>query len=85
MLKAKTVETMSTIEKVCPLACFDIMTHLVVHLVKEFKLCGLVHTRWMFPMERYMKALKGYIRNMAQLEGNMVMGYSSEEKLGFYT
>jgi hypothetical protein len=65
VLKAKTAETMSTTEKVCPLACFDIMTHLVVRLVKELELCGLVHTRWMYPMERYIKTLKGYVRNMA--------------------
>jgi len=64
-LNAKIAETMSTIEKVCPLACFDIMTHLVVHIVKELELCGSIHTRWMYPMERYIKTLKGYVRNMA--------------------
>jgi hypothetical protein len=32
-----------------------------------------------------MKALKGYVRNMARPEGNMVIGYSIQEALGFYT
>ncbi len=30
-----------------------------------------------------MKALKGYVRNTMQLDGNMAIGYSIEEALGF--
>jgi hypothetical protein len=75
---------MLTLEKVFPLACFDIMTHLVIHLVEELDIYGPIHTRWMYPMERYMKALKWFVRNMARLEGNMGMSYSIEEALGFY-
>ncbi len=85
VLKVKVVETMLTLEKVFPLACFDIMTHLVIHLVEELDICGLVHTRWMYRMERYMKALKGFVQNIAHPEGNMAMGYSIEEALSFYT
>jgi hypothetical protein len=65
MLKLECATTIFTLEKVLPLACFDVMTHLVVHLVEELDICGLVQTRWMYPMERYMKALKGFVRNMA--------------------
>ncbi len=65
MLKLKCVETIFTLEKVFPPACFDVMTHLVMHLVEEFDLCGSVQTRWMYRMEKYMKALKGFVRNMA--------------------
>ncbi len=68
VLGVEVVETMSTMEKVFPPPCFDIMTHLVFHLVEKFDICGPVHTRWMYPMERYMKALKGYVKNMARLE-----------------
>jgi hypothetical protein len=73
---------MSTLEKVFTLSCFDIMTHLVIHLVEELDICGPVHTGWMYPMERYMKALKRFVRNMAHLKGSMGMGYSIEEALG---
>jgi hypothetical protein len=52
-------------KKIIALAYFDVMTHLVVHIVEELDMCGPVHTRWMWPMVRYMKALKGYIRNQA--------------------
>jgi hypothetical protein len=85
MLREEVVETMSTIEKVFPLATFDVMTQLVVHIVGELDLCGPVQTRWMYPIERYMKALKGYVRIMARLEGSMANGYSIEEALGFCT
>jgi hypothetical protein len=59
------------------------MTHLIIHLVEELDLCGPVHTRWMYPIERYMKALKGYVRNMARPEGSMTTWYTIEEALGF--
>jgi hypothetical protein len=64
---------------------FDIMTHLSYHLVDELDLCGLVTARWMYPVERYMKTLKGYVWNMARLEASMVEGYLKEECLGFVT
>jgi hypothetical protein len=35
----------------------------------------------MYPMERYMKTLKGYVQNMAWLKGNMAIGYAIEEAL----
>ncbi len=34
-------------------------------------------------MERYMKALKGYVRNVAQPKGRMAIGYAIEEALDF--
>ncbi len=83
VLRVKVVEIMSMLEKVFPPTCFDVMTHLVVHLVEELDLCGPIHTRWMHPMERYMKALKWYVKNVAQLEGSMATSYAIEEALGF--
>jgi len=41
---------------------FDIMSHLVIHLVEEVEICGPVHIRWMYPIKRYLKTLKGYVR-----------------------
>jgi hypothetical protein len=45
VLKVEVAKTMSTLEKVFPLACFDVMTHLIVHLVEELDLCGPIHTQ----------------------------------------
>jgi len=68
---------------VIPPTCFDVMTHLIIHLVEELDLCGPVHTRWMYPIERYMKAVKGYTRNMTRPEGSMTTWYTIGEALGF--
>jgi hypothetical protein len=43
------------LEKEFPPTFFDIMTHLVLHVVDELDICGLVHNRWMYPIERMMK------------------------------
>ncbi len=65
---------------------FNIATHLLYHLADELDLCGLVGTRWMYPIERYMRNLKIYVPNMARLEGySMAKRYIRDEKLGFIT
>jgi len=59
--------------------------HLTVHLVEELFICGPVRTRWMYPYERYFKGLKGFVQNLAKLEGSIAQGYQMEEALGFVT
>jgi len=82
-LRVKVVETMAMLEKLFPLVCFDVMTHLVVLLVEELDLCGPIHLRWMYSMERYMQALKGFVRNDGRLKGSMATRYVIKEALGF--
>lgn len=76
-------ETICSLEKELPPSIFVIMMHLPIHLVEELFLCGPVHTRWMYPFERYMKGLKGFVKNKAKPEGSMAYGYSREESIGF--
>ncbi|KAE8701949.1 hypothetical protein F3Y22_tig00110503pilonHSYRG00256 [Hibiscus syriacus] len=71
------------IEKYFPPSFFDVMIHLMVHLVREVRLCGPVHFRWMYPFERYMKTLKGYVRNHHRPEGCIAECYVAEEALEF--
>ena len=78
-------ETLSTLEKEFPPSFFDCMVHLTVHLVEELFICGPVHTRWMYPYERYFKGLKGFARNLAKPEESIAQGYQMEEALGFVT
>ena len=78
-------EVLSSLERVFPPSFFDIMVHLTIHLVEELFLCGPVHTRWMYPYERYFKGLKSFVRNLAKPEGCMAQGYQVEEALGFLT
>ena len=51
------------LEMYFPPSFFDIMIHLVIHLVREIRLCEPVFLRWMYPIEHYMKVLKGYMKN----------------------
>ena len=73
------------LEMYFPPAFFDIMVHLVIHLVREIKYCGPVHLRWMYPVERYMKILKGYMKNPRHPEGSIIERYVAEECIEFCT
>jgi hypothetical protein len=44
-LKEDMAMTMVLLKQQFPPFFFDIMTHLLVHLVEELKICGPVHTR----------------------------------------
>ncbi|GJZ11792.1 hypothetical protein Tco_0546551 [Tanacetum coccineum] len=83
MLKAsvKVVEILCELERIYPPAFFDIMIHLPIHLALEALEGGPIHPRWMFPFERFMKKLKGYVRNKAKPEGSIAEGYVAEEAL----
>ena len=58
-----------------------------MHRNIEYKLehCGPVRTRWMYPIERYMKVLKKIVRTREKPEGGMSKGYSMQEAMGFCT
>ncbi|KAM6595444.1 hypothetical protein CsatA_005968 [Cannabis sativa] len=77
------VKTLCNLEKFFPPSFFDIMIHLMVHLVREARLCGPVWARWMYPFERNMKVLKSYVRNHYRPEACMVECYISEEAVEF--
>ena len=59
------------------------MIHLIVHLVREVRLCGPVYFGWMYPFERVMKVLKSYVRNRNRPEGRIVECYIVEEAIEF--
>ncbi|XP_050902383.1 uncharacterized protein LOC127112997 [Lathyrus oleraceus] len=73
------------LEMFFPPSFFDIMVHLIVHLVREIRLCGPVYLRWMYPFERYMKILKGYVKNYYRPEASIVERYITEEAIEFCT
>ncbi|KAL6272516.1 hypothetical protein ACE6H2_023208 [Prunus campanulata] len=84
-LEEDVVVTLCLLEKYFPPSFFDIMVHLVVHLVREVRLCGPVYFRWMYPFERYMKVLKGYVQNRTRPEGCIAERYIAEEGVEFCT
>jgi len=62
-LKNEAIRLLCQLEMDFPPSFFDIMVHLIVHLMREIRLCGPVFLRWMYLVERYMKILKGYVKN----------------------
>ena len=60
--RLESLEIVCSIKELFPTSILDIQVHLLIHLVDEVELADTVHTRWMFYLERFMKALKGYVR-----------------------
>ena len=84
-IQSDLVITLCLLEKYFPPSFFDIMVHLTVHLSIEVRLCGPVYLRWMYPFERFMKTLKGYVRNRNRPEGCIAECYIAEEAIEFCT
>ncbi|XP_068466379.1 uncharacterized protein [Phaseolus vulgaris] len=82
-LEEEIIVILCQLEMFFPPSFFDIMVHLVVHLVREIRLCGPVYMRWMYPVERYMKILKGYVKNQCRPEASIIERYISEESIEF--
>ncbi|GJY16982.1 hypothetical protein Tco_0387404 [Tanacetum coccineum] len=82
-VQSKVVDIMCNLELIYPPAFFDIMIHLVIHLPLEALEGGPIRPRWMFLFERFMKKLKGYVRNKVKPEGSIAEGYVVEEALTF--
>ena len=84
-LRVYVAETLCFLKVCFPPSFFDVMEHMLVHLVDEIEICGPVGGRWMYPCERYLGTLKSFVRNKAQPEASMAKGYGAEEALGFCT
>ena len=84
-LENEAIIILCQLEMFFPPSFFDIMVHLIIHLVREIKVCGPVYLRWMYPVERYMKILKGYVKNPYRPEASIVERYITEEAIEFCT
>src|SRR4051812_23519222 len=82
-LQKNVVQCLVSFELVFPPSFFNIMTHLLVHLVDEIVILGPVFLHNMFPFERFMRILKKYVRNRARPEGSISKGYGTEEVTEF--
>jgi hypothetical protein len=70
-LQNDVVQYLVSFELAFPPSFFNIMTHLLVHHVKQITILGLVylHNMWLF--ERFMSVLQKYILNRARPEGSI--------------
>ncbi|CAN1161920.1 hypothetical protein LINPERHAP2_LOCUS24198 [Linum perenne] len=66
-------------EMIFPPSFFTVMVHLVLHFVEEVRLGGPVQYRWMYPIERFLGKLKGFVGNRAQPEGSIAEGWINDE------
>ena len=82
-LQNDVVHCLVSFELVFPPSFFDIMTYLLVHLVKEINILGPVFLHNMFPLERFMGVLKKYVHQRGRLEGSIAKGYGTEEVIEF--
>jgi len=69
------VEIICKLEKEFPPSFMDIEVHLLIHLVDDIDMAGVMSARNMFFIERFLKVLKGFVRQHSQLEGSMDEGY----------
>ncbi|XP_074298247.1 uncharacterized protein LOC141629085 [Silene latifolia] len=82
-LQADIIVTLCELEMYFPISFFDIMVHLIIHLVREIKLCGPVFLRNMWAMEREMGTYKRRVKNRYRPETNIVEATIAIETLGF--
>jgi hypothetical protein len=82
-LQIDVVQCLVSFEMVFPPSFFNIMTHLLVHIVKEINILSHLFLHNMFPFERYMTVLKKYVRNHSRPEGCIAKGYEIEEVIEF--
>ena len=71
------------LEKLFPPSFFDIMVHLIIHLVTEVRVGGPIHYRSMWSVERYIGKLKSMVHNYNYPEGSIAEGYIFDESLTY--
>jgi len=62
------VQCLISFELVFPPSFFNIMTHLLVHLIKEISILGPMFLHNMFLFERFMGVIKKYVHNHVSVE-----------------
>lgn len=75
--------TLCKLEMIFPPSFFDVMLHLPIHLAQEAITGGPVQYRWMYPIERFLRRLKSFVKNKARPEGSIAEAYILQECVNF--
>ena len=67
---------MCEMQKYIPPTFFNAQEDYLIHQVEEIEMCGLLHTRSMWMVERHLKSLKALVTQRSRYEGSMVEGYT---------
>ena len=73
------MEAVCGIEETFPRSILVSQVHLLVHLIDEIAICGVVHSRWMFFLEQFLKTLKDFVRQQAYPEASMAESWLVQE------
>ena len=60
---------------------FECTRTLLIHQVEEIELCGPIHARSMWMVERHLKFMKALVRQRARPEGSMMEGYMAYQNI----
>jgi hypothetical protein len=82
-LESEIAEILSLLETIFPPSFFTINVHLMVHLAAQARMAGPIHFRSMWPVERFLKKCKGYVRTKSHPEGSIMEGAMFEDALTF--
>jgi hypothetical protein len=62
-----------------PPAFFDIMPHLMIHMVHQIEVLGPYYLHEMWSYEQFISVHNRYVHNRGFPKGSMIEGYSTEE------
>ena len=65
--KRQIPKLMREIQKYLPPTFFNVQEHYLIHQVEEIEMCGPIHTRSMWMVDRHLKSLKDLVRQRACL------------------
>ncbi|KAK1667174.1 hypothetical protein QYE76_055333 [Lolium multiflorum] len=83
-LQEEIVVILCELEMYFPPAFFDVMVHLLVHIMDDITNLGSAFLHNMMPFERMNEVIKGYIHNRSHPDGSIVQGWLTEECISFY-
>jgi hypothetical protein len=83
ILQDDLILTMCNLATIFPPSFFDLMPHLLIHIVHEMKYLGPVFLHQMYPFEKFIIVIKKYVRNRSRPEGCMIQGWATEEVIEF--
>ena len=82
-LRAYIVESLCLLEVWFPPSFFDVLIHLVIHLVEEVSYLGPVHGHWCYGIERYLHVLKKYVQDRFRPKACMATSFLTDEALSY--
>jgi hypothetical protein len=76
--------TMCQLKMCFPPSFFDTMEHYMIHFADQIFVLGPLYMHYMYPYERHMVVMKGYVCNRDHPKGHMIEGYTTEEVIECY-